>query len=211
MSYKVYDVSMAIHAEMTVYKNKPEKKPSIRVVQDFDKASARESRVDLDMHTGTHVDSPLHMVPNGGTMETLPLEKLVGPCRVLDMTHVEGGISRADLEAQNVQKDEFLVFKTKNSSVEEFDLEFAYLAEEGAKYLAEIGIRGVAIDALGIERSQTGHPTHKTLFGAGIVIIEGLRLAEVPAGNYFLVGAPIKLLETEAAPARVLLFEGLTF
>ncbi|GAA4710391.1 cyclase family protein [Brevibacillus fulvus] len=209
--YKVYDVSAAIHADMAVYKNKPEKKPQIRVVQDFDTAAARESRADLDMHTGTHVDSPLHMVPGGGTVATLPLDKLVGPCRVLDLTHVQGGITRNDLQGLQMEKDEILVLKTKNSLVDHFDPDFVYLAEDGAKYLAEIGIRSVAIDALGIERSQPGHPTHKTLFEAGIVIFEGLRLAEVPAGNYFFVGAPIKLLETEAAPARVLLFEGLSY
>ncbi|TGU65625.1 cyclase family protein, partial [Mesorhizobium sp. M00.F.Ca.ET.186.01.1.1] len=62
--------------------------------------------------------------------------------------------------------------------------------------------------ALGIERSQEGHPTHKTLFAAGIVVIEGLRLRDVLPGQYFMVAAPLKLVGTDAAPARVLLFEG---
>lgn len=209
MAYKVYDVSMTIYDGMAVYKNNPEKQPKIRVVQDFDAGTVRESRIDMDMHCGTHVDSPLHMVQHGGTMETLPLERLTGPCRVLDLTHVVGGITRADLEVKGVQEGEFLVLKTRNSLKEEFDPEFVFVAEDGAKYLAERGIRGVGIDALGIERSQPGHPTHRTLFAADIVIMEGLRLAEVPEGTYFLVGAPIKILETEAAPARVLLIEGI--
>jgi arylformamidase len=207
--YKIYDVSMPIREGMPVYKNKPEKQPKIQVVQDFDTSPARESRIDLDVHTGTHVDSPLHMMPDGGTVETLSLEQLTGQCRVLDLTGVEGGVTRADLETYQPQKGEFLLLKTRNSYEDAFQFEFIYLAEDGAKYLAEIGVRGVGIDALGVERSQPGHPTHKTLFQANVIIVEGLRLAEVPEGTYFMVAAPIKLLETEAAPARVLLFDGL--
>jgi arylformamidase len=205
---KIYDISLPIHAEMPVYKNKPEKKPVIRVVQDFPTSKVRESRIDLDVHTGTHVDSPLHMLPDGGTMQTISLDQLVGPCRVLDLTFVEGGISREDLERFAIQPGEFLLLKTKNSWDEQFNFSFVYLAEQGAKYLAEKKVRGVGIDALGIERDQPGHPTHKTLFQAGIVIIEGLQLKDVPEGDYFLVAAPLKLLETEAAPARVFLLEG---
>jgi arylformamidase len=207
--YKVYDVSMPIYQGMPVYKNKPEKQPKIRVVQDFDTNPARESRVDLDVHTGTHADAPLHMVPGGDAMQVFSAERFVGPCRVIDLTHVEGGIARFDLEGHDIQADEFVLLKTKNSLRDSFDPDFVFLAEDGASYLAEIGVRGVGIDALGIERSQAGHPTHKTLFAVNIVILEGLRLAEVTGGLYFLFAAPIKLLETEAAPARVLLIEGL--
>lgn len=207
--YKVYDVSMPIFEGMPVYKNKPEKQPKIRVIQDFDTSPARESRVELDVHTGTHADSPLHMLPGGDTMQSLSAERFVGPCRVLDLTSVEGGITDKDLQPFQVQEGEFVLLKTRNSFKDGFDPEFVYLSIEGARHLAEIGIRGVGIDALGVERSQPGHPTHKALFAADIVVIEGLRLGQVPTGTYFLVGAPIKLLETEAAPARVLLFEGL--
>lgn len=206
---KIFDVSMPIVEGMPVYKNKPEKQPQIRVVQDFDTAPARESRIDIDVHTGTHVDSPLHMLPEGGTMETLPLERLVRPCRVLDLTGVDGGITRADLEKFDIRAGEFLLFKTKNSLKDEFDFEFVYLAEDGARYLVEKKIDGVGIDALGIERSQPGHPTHKSLFRADILIIEGLRLKDVPEGEYFMVAAPIKLVNTEAAPARVILLQGM--
>jgi arylformamidase len=206
---KVYDISMPIVEGMPVYKNKPEKQPHIRIVQDFATATARESRIELDVHTGTHVDAPLHMLPQGGTMETLPLERLVRPCRVLDLKEVSERITRADLAKWDIEAGEFLLLQTKNSLQEAFDFAFVYLTEEGAQYLVEKQVHGVGIDALGIERAQPGHPTHKHLFRANIIIIEGLRLKEVPAGKYFMVAAPIKLVYTEAAPARVLLLEGM--
>lgn len=204
--FKIYDVSMSIQEGMTVYKNKPEKQPSFETVQNN---YVSETRVSLDVHTGTHVDAPLHMVVSGETMESIPLEHLVGPCRVLDLSHVKDGITEEDLEPFNVQEEEFLLLKTANSQEESFNPDFIYVKEGAARLLVEKRVKGVGIDALGIERSQPGHPTHKALFGAKIIIIEGLRLSEVPEGSYFMMAAPIKLIGTDAAPARVVLIEGL--
>lgn len=202
---KMYDVSAPIFEGMTVYKNKPEKQPKILSATN---GYVTESRIDMDVHSGTHLDAPLHMVKDGETFESISLEKLVGNCRVLDLTHVEDKIGRAELEGCDIAPGDFVLFQTKNSWEDAFSFEFVYLAQDGAEYLVEKGVRGVGTDALGIERSQEGHPTHKTLFGAGVIVIEGLRLREVPAGQYFMVAAPLKLVGTDAAPARVLLFEG---
>ena len=161
------------------------------------------------MHTGTHIDAPRHMVIDGDTFESVPLEDLVGQSKVLNLTEVESGISKKDLESFEIQKDDFILLKTKNSYEDNFNFDFIYLAQDGAEYLAEIGVRGVGIDTLGIERSQEGHPTHKTLFANDIIIIEGRRLKEVEQGEYVMVAAPLKLIGTDASPARVLLFEGL--
>ncbi|MFA4132344.1 MULTISPECIES: cyclase family protein [unclassified Brevibacillus] len=203
---KMYDVTATVYEGMTVYKNKPEKQPKICTATN---GYVTESRIDMDLHSGTHVDAPLHMVNAGDTFESISLEKLVGPCKVLDLTAVEDRITRADLESFDLARGDFVLFKTKNSFEEAFSFEFIFLSEEGAEYVSELGVRGIGTDALGIERSQEGHPTHKKLFAAGVIVVEGLRLAEVPPGEYFLVAAPLKLVGTDAAPARVLLFEGL--
>ena len=190
---KMYDVTGTIYEGMTVYKDKPEKQPKFKTVTN---GYVTETRMEIDVHTGTHIDAPLHMVVDG-------------QCKVFDLTNVEDGISKEDLEKFDIQKSDFVLFKTKNSFEDTFNFDFIYLAQDGAEHLSEIGIRGVGIDTLGIERSQEGHPTHKTLFANEIIIIEGLRLKEVEQGDYFMVAAPLKLTGTDASPARVLLFEGL--
>lgn len=205
---KIYDVSMLIDTDMQVYKNKDEKRPSFETTSDFTTGSSHETRIHMDAHTGTHIDAPLHMLEQGETIESVHIEQLVGDCRVLDLTNVEDGITRADLEAHAPQKGEFLLLKTKNSWDESFNFNFIYVAQDGAEYLADIGIAGVAIDGLGIERSQPGHETHKALLAKNIVIIEGLRLKDVPTGTYFMVAAPLKMTGIDAAPARVLLLDG---
>ncbi|UCZ55257.1 cyclase family protein [Bacillus shivajii] len=203
---KMYDITTPIYEGMPVYKNKEEKQPK---VESTTNAHVTESRLSLDVHTGTHIDAPLHMINDGETFETLDIDDLVGSSKVIDLTNVEGGITKDHLQSFDIEKGDFILIKTKNSFDEEFNFEFIYLAESGAKYLAEKEIRGVGIDALGVERAQEGHPTHKTLFGSNIIVIEGLELKEVPEGSYFMVAAPIKLVGTDASPARVLLFEGM--
>lgn len=202
----MYDVTGTIYEEMTVYKNKPEKQPKLNQVTT---GYVTETRLELDVHTGTHIDAPLHMVVDGDTFETIPMDDLVGQCKVFDLTQVDDGISKKDLEEFEIQKDDFVLLKTKNSFEETFNFDFIYLAQDGAEYLSQLGVRGVGIDTLGIERSQEGHPTHKTLFAKNIIIIEGLRLKEINPGEYFMVAAPLKLVGTDGSPARVLLFEGL--
>lgn len=201
---KFIDITVPVFNGMPVYKNKPEKQPNfVRSTN----GHVTESRIEMDAHTGTHIDAPLHMINEGETFESISLENLIGDAKVVDLTSVEDGITKADLEKLEIEKNDFILFKTRNSFDEGFNADFIFLKEDGASYLAECGIRGVGTDALGVERSQPDHPTHKTLFKAGIIVIEGLDLRAAEAKTYFMVAAPLKLIGTDAAPARVVLFE----
>lgn len=201
----VYDISAPIYEGMTVYKNNPLKQPKFEVTADFGLATYHETRVHMDAHTGTHVDAPLHMRPGGQTIESIQLDRLVRPCIVIDLTAVEVEIGTDDLRQHRIQKDDFVLLKTRNSLEDAFNPEFVFLGADGARYLAQVGVAGVGIDALGIERSQPEHATHKALFAVDAVIIEGLRLADVEPGRYQMVAAPLRLIGIDAAPARVLL------
>ncbi|WP_273849997.1 cyclase family protein [Guptibacillus spartinae] len=203
---KMYDVSAPIFNGMAVYKNKEEKQPEINTTTN---GHVTESRLSLDVHTGTHVDAPLHMMNDGATFESINQEDLVGQAKVIDVTNVKGAISDKDIEAEDIQEGDFILFKSQNSFEEEFNFDFVFVGEDAARYLAERNIRGVGVDGLGIERSQPEHPTHRSLFEKDVIIMEGLRLKDVAAGEYFMVAAPLKLQGTDASPARVLLFEGL--
>lgn len=202
----IYDVSMTIREGMIVYKDTKEKQPKITTKTN---GHVTESRIDMDLHTGTHIDSPLHMINDGETMETISIEDLVGPVKVFDVSKAGDSIDKADIEGLDIKEGDFVLFKTKNSFHEsdDFDFDFTFVAADAAEHLADIGIKGVGIDALGIERSQPEHPTHRTLFQNRIIIIEGLRLKEVPQGGYFMVAAPLKIDGTDASPARILLMD----
>ncbi len=211
----LHDISMTITENMPVYKEEKARKTVITVTRDFESSSAYESRLEMDMHTGTHIDMPLHFIPGGAASEQWDIDGMFTRCTVLDFTDLTADvITKGDLELKEREmKDEGPVFardrtvllKTKNSLKEGFDFSFVYLDKTGAAYLAEKRIAGVGTDALGIERNQPDHETHKTLLGARIWIVEGLRLGEVPQGSYILAVLPLKVKGAEAVPARAVL------
>lgn len=203
----IYDISMSIHEEMPVYKNKAAKRPIRAVTSNFPSASVYESRIDLDMHTGTHIDAPLHVMEHGSTIDSIDLSRVITKCKVVNLVTVKEKITNLDLEEKPIESGDFVLLKTKNSYDDQFDDEFVYLETGGAEYLKNKKVVGVGIDSLGIERNQTGYPTHKMLLNHGIVILEGLRLAHIKEGEYFLCALPMNIKGAEAAPARAILMD----
>ncbi len=199
----IYDVSMTIHPEMTVYKDIPAKKPVFDTLSTHHTGSAHEGVVTMSLHTGTHLDYPLHMIAGGGVSDDTIPDGLLGPVKVCTVT--EDVIDREVVEACDLKPGDVVFFKTRNSEVDFFDFSFVYVDESGAKALQAIGVKGVGLDALGIERSQPDHPTHKILLGAGIFILEGLRLKAVRDGHYELICLPLKIVGVDALPVRALL------
>lgn len=208
---KIHDISMLVEPKMLVYKDKPSKRPVFENMANHKEDNYHETKMEMDIHCGTHIDMPLHMINKGGTMDDFDFKRLIAPCKVFDMTKLKNPVITAkDIKKMDIGKDDFVIFKTKNSyhnKKEGFDYDFVYVDESAAELLKEKKINGVGIDALGIERSQDGHPTHKVLLEDNIIILEGLQLKDVEEGSYHLVALPIKLKGTEGSWVRAVLVE----
>lgn len=204
---KIIDISMPIHHDMPVYKGRAEKRPHLSVQSDFTTGTAYESVIEMNMHTGTHLDRSLHMIPDGSKVESLDLNKVITPCKVLDLTHVQEQITAEDLKKKEINEGDFIILKTRNSFEDILEGDFVFLEKSGSAYLRDQKIKGVGIDSLGIERNQPDHETHIQLLEVDIVIVEGLRLAHVEEGEYFLFAAPIYILGAEGAPLRAVLIQ----
>lgn len=212
---KIIDISTEIGPEMAVYKDRDEKRPLFETVRDFNQGSVYETRLQMDLHTGTHIDMPLHMIDGGPDSGFWHEGRIFSRCTVLDFSNLNiDAVTEQDLKSRETvlkpcfdlyAKDRSILLKTRNSLQKNFDFSFVYLHKSGAAYLADKEVAGVGIDALGIEREQPGHETHKTLLNSGIWILEGLRLAEVPEGDYILILMPLKIKGVEALPARAVL------
>lgn len=206
----MYDISMTIKKDMLVYKGKDEIRPRLKTVRDFSEGDAHESELQMNVHTGTHVDAPLHMLKDGENANLFFAENPFYQAQLLDLSEVDEKITAADLKGYQIPENSFLILKTKNSNpgfLENTPEKFIYLAESGADYLIEKNIRGVGIDTNGIERAQSEHPTHKKLLAEKIMILEGLRLNQVPAGDYVLLLSLLKIANSDGLPGRAYLFE----
>ncbi len=204
---QIIDITMSIEPDMIVYKNKATKKPVFKTIANHSDHGLHETDIALNLHTGTHIDFPLHMIENGKTSNTEDLSRLITPCKVFDMTQVNDKITDDDLRTLDIHSNDFIIFKTKNSYDQVFNLEFISLATSGASYLKEIGIKGVGIDGLGIERGNKKYETHRTLLGSDIIILEGLVLKDVESGHYQLIALPMKIADVEASLVRAVLLK----
>lgn len=217
---KIHDVSVLVHNEIPTWPGDP--KFSMSLASSIAKGGVVNlTRLDMGAHTGTHMDAPCHFYRDGSGIDELPLDVLLGPCRVFDLTGVTGHISAATLEACDLKGSERMnsfgagvtraLFKTRNSlhwsnDDSEFDKEFIALTGDAATQLVHCGVKLVGVDYLSVEAYDgKTHPVHDTLLGAGVVIIEALNLSEVAAGDYELIALPLKLKGADGAPARVVL------
>jgi len=207
---KFYDVSISISEDLPVWPGDP----GISVKQHKSIARGDQSNVthlELGVHSGTHIDAPFHFEPEGASVDQIPLEVLIGKCRVFDITHVKESIDRPDLEKLNLHGVVRALFKTKNSEwwargEREFQKNYIYLTEEGAGFLVDKGVGLVGVDYLSVERFKNpDHPTHHILLQNRVVIIEGLNLSDVPDGVYELMALPMKIRGADGAPTRVVL------
>jgi arylformamidase len=208
---RIYDISLTISEEMPIYGDDPpvEIEPISRISKGD---GANVSLLRLGSHTGTHVDAPFHFVEGGTTIDGAPLDVLVGECYVCEVQASEA-ITVPDIESCGLPDGcRRILFKTSNSLLWEddrFHTDFVYLDPEAADWLVDRGIQLVGIDYLSVDRFKSGaHPTHMRLLGSGAVAIEGLDLREVTQGTFFLVCLPLKIRDGDAAPARVILIEG---
>lgn len=204
----IYDISMELHDHIPVYGNNPIKKVSITRDFEFKQSGYEESHLNMNLHNGTHIDAPRHMIDQGATTDAFPLERFYSKAVVIDLMHVKEVITAADLAPYALPTDYFILLKTTNSLEHDFfNPKFVYVGADAAEVLAQAKVRGVGVDGLGVERGQKGHPTHVTLMNQDIIILEGLRLAHVPPGTYTLMAFPLAIRGVDAAPVRAILMD----
>ncbi len=155
-----------------------------------------------------------HFFEGGEPLHEIPLDRLIGPCFVADLTGVERSIFAGDLKRADIPiGTERLLLKTSNSALwsdprHPFFTDFVDLSEDGAEWLRSGGIRLVGIDYLSIEGpTNEACPVHRSLLAAEIVILEGLDLRVVESGSYELICLPLKAMNGDGAPARAVLRE----
>jgi arylformamidase len=200
------DVSVPIRHRMVHWPDNPP--VEIDQVQHLEHGhEATVSRLSLGVHSGTHVDAPVHFMIDGVGVDRVPFERLVGPARVIDFREIER-IHRQHLESMEFRAGDRVLFKTANSGrwdEPNFRTDYTCLSLEAAQYLAKCEVFTVGIDYLSIGSMRRGVQTHVVLLQAGVCIIEGLDLSPVQAGWYDLICMPLRLEGLDGSPARVVL------
>ncbi len=166
------------------------------------------SRLDFGVHSGTHIDAPIHFIDGAGAIETVPLDALVGPALVVDASahaiHLDAAAIRSLPIPRGTRR---LLFRWNSALWREpgFQPGFRAVTGDGAAALVELGVELVGNDYLSIAPFDAPIPTHRTLLEARVVIVEGLDLTAVEPGGYELICLPVLIPGSDGAPARALL------
>jgi arylformamidase len=195
---QILDVSVPLREGMVTYPGDPVVKLE-RAASIADGSPVNLTRIDFGLHSGTHVDAPVHFLDDGAGIDEAPLDALIGPCEVVEAPDLtRESVARAPEGVERV------LFKTPNSELwasDEFAEDFARLDGEAARLLVERGVRLVGVDYL----SVGDEAAHHALLEAGVVPVEGLDLRGVEPGPYELVCLPLRVVGADGAPARVVL------
>lgn len=195
------DITLPMHEGMTLWPGDPlfALEPDARIVRGD---SCNVSRLALGTHTGTHMDAPWHFIEKGEQLEKVDPSVFFGTALVIE--HRPGRpIEAGDLPEEKLP--ERVIFKTRNSqrpAHAPFTQDFIALKESAAERLVQDGVRLTGIDALSIGPWKAGGPVHEILLSSGMVIVEGLQLAEINEGEHEFIVLPLRLLHADGAPCR---------
>lgn len=207
---RLYDITLPITETMIRYPDSPPVRIEAHtLIAEGDDANVTELR--FGSHTGTHVDAAHHFIDGGQSVDELPLERLIGPARVVELGSDVTAIDERELRAAGVDGEKRLLLKTRNGELlvrAGFERDFAYLTADGTEFLARTGVELVALDYLSIEAFDVDEPrAHRALLAREIIVVEGVDLRAVPPGRYELICLPLKIAGIDGAPARAVLRE----
>ena len=207
---KMHDVSLLISEDLPVWPGDPG--ISMMLASSLnDGDDANVTRLEMGVHTGTHIDAPIHFEAEGMSVDQLSLDTLIGPCRVFDLSGIVENIGSEVLQSLNFNGATRVLFKTRNSTwwangETEFQKDFVSITEAGAKFLVDHGVNLVGIDYLSVEKfGSSDYSTHHLLLRNQVVIVEGLNLCGISSGEYELIALPLRLKGSDGSPARVIL------
>ncbi len=206
---ELIDISLTLGAAMPIYPGEPgpELHPLKRLARG---ESSNLSSLSMSLHNGTHVDAPWHKLESGSRSEAFDLAALCGPVVVISVD--DPVCIRREHLSHVAPAPQRLLVRTRNSercALPNFVENYVYIHPSAAEWAVENRLRLIGIDYLSVEKfKEPGSPTHRSLLGGGVAILEGIDLSEAPEGEYTLWCLPLKLAGADGVPARAVLQRG---
>lgn len=206
---KIYDLSLPISPELIVWPGDPPLE--ITRPQHLERGDvATVSRIDMSVHTGTHLDAPAHFIRGGGGVETLDLRTLMGPALVVEALGTPAITAEVLAQLAIPAGTTRLLIKTDNAArwaagETTFYKEYVAVTADGAEWLVAHDVQLVGVDYLSVAPFTAVEACHQILLGAGVIPVEGLNLHAVPPGLYHLICLPILIPGSDGAPCRAVL------
>lgn len=202
---KIIDISMELNEKTVVWTadTPPKLKPILRQPKD----ECNFTWLDFGAHAGTHVDAPFYLFREKWTADQIPMDRMIGKCQVIDMTHIEDFITDTDLKKIDIT-EKIVLIKTKNSldPMKKYNPKHVAMTLLAGQYLIDQKILTVGFDYQSFERDGK-NDLHRMMMSKNVISLDNLRLKDAEAGIYTLVCLPIKVTGIDAAPVRAILLK----
>ncbi len=204
---KYYDISLSLSADTVRWiTSQPLEMHERRRMTRGDHNNS--SAVTMSLHSGTHMDAPFHFVPDGTTIDELPLDLFIGPALV-HAVETERYIKAEHVAAIQLDGITRVLFKTRNSELLKrgsYDPDFIAFSVEAAEALSGRGVKLVGLDYLSVAHAgEEQVPVHRAFLDRGVALLEGIDLSEIKPGRYELICFPIRIRGADGAPCRAVL------
>lgn len=210
---KIIDLTHTIHPDMPVFPGTEQ--PIFEKANTLENDGFQEAKITMYSHTGTHIDAPAHMFSNGPYLDNLQIEHFIGKATVLDFSDKK--LQLIDLDSikpfkEKIKNVDFVIIKTGWSRYwgnKKYYEDFPSLSEESAKWLCQFNLKGIGIDAISIDDSNsTAFTIHKILMLKNILIIENLTNLDSINNEYFILSImPLKNKNADGSPVRAICIE----
>ena len=193
---KIYDISQEVFG-CQVYAGDPA--PEKELLSSMEEGGLYNlTAFRMCAHNGTHIDAPFHFIKGGKAVDSIGLDTFVGMAYVAEYHGIVSGTAAAEIlekaKKQNLEAAKRILIKGD-----------AEVSSEAARVFADAGILLLGNESQTVGPEAAPMEVHLILLGARIVLLEGIRLAEVSEGAYFLNAAPLNLSGADGSPCRAIL------
>lgn len=188
---KIYDISQELFTCCVFPGDLAPSKEQVLRIADGDACNL--TNLSMCAHNGTHVDAPYHFYDGGKTIDCLDLEAVIGEAAVVEF---DGELTAGDVRRQLADGPKRVLWKGKT-----------VVTLEAAKEMNRLGIRLTGVESQTVGPEDSPRDVHLELLGQEVVLLEGIRLKQVPEGRYLLNAAPINLGGADGAPCRAVLID----
>ncbi len=207
---KIHDISRPIRAGIPVWPGDTDFDFQF-VAKIAEGSSVNVGQIKMSVHTGAHIDAPLHFDDAGADAASVPLEKYVGPCVVADVRPSDRGILPEHLPeglGETARAAGRLLLRSYGERPQAFDEHMAHATPELADWLSENGVELLGIDTDSMDAFESKElPAHRRLNHHGIAILEGIDLSEIAPGAYELIALPLRIEGADGSPVRAVLVQ----
>ncbi len=207
----IVDLTASLDGSLPCYPTDPRYERTVHV--DFSDAGMYLSKITMGLHAGTHVDAPLHFLPNGRDVLSMPPESFFGPAVAINAPKTPGqDIVSADFAGADIRRGDIVLFRTgwqaHMGTDRFFQGEWPGFSVEAVWDLAARGVKAIGGDIASADSPRHiagGAPAHKAALGAGLPIFEALvNLDRVVGARFWFLGLPLRIAGGEASPIRAI-------